>query len=398
MRIAVYHALPPGGARRLVSETIRRSSRLHDFDLYTLHIGDGSDQRGDADLEGHVRAVHRAGIPWPAVERVTAPTPLRIPGAVANLSRAERRIAAQIDAGGYDLCWVHPSQYVQAPFLLRHLRTPSLYYVHEPRRQSFEAGAYRSPYIRRALPRRALSRSFEEYLRRADRTSTAAATNLVCNSHFTAEAVLRAYGREAWVCHPGVDDGTFRPGEGVAPTSSYVLAVGALHWLKRHELAIDAVSRITRDRPEVVVVYDREVDGYAERLRERAARLGVALHLRRDVPDATLVDLYRGALTTLCVSQLEPFGLTALESMSAGTPVVAVAEGGFRETVTHGVNGLLVPPFPDDVAAAIEMTRRGAVPRDPDAIRSTVVPRFSWDSTVRRLHEVFALASGTTQR
>lgn len=48
----------------------------------------------------------------------------------------------------------------------------------------------------------------------------------------------------------------------------------------------------------------------------------------------------------LCVvpSLIEPLGLVALESLAAGTPVVAAATGGLKEIIDHGQTGLLVPP------------------------------------------------------
>lgn len=51
----------------------------------------------------------------------------------------------------------------------------------------------------------------------------------------------------------------------------------------------------------------------------------------------------------------EPFGLTALEAMASGRPVVASATGGLQETVLHGETGLLVPP--GDVSALAEAIR-----------------------------------------
>jgi glycosyltransferase involved in cell wall biosynthesis len=216
---------------------------------------------------------------------------------------------------------------------------------------------------------------------------------------FTAESVERAYGRDAWVCHPGVDESRFTPPDpsATAPRGApYVLAVGALHWLKGHELTIEGVARLAQPRPDVVIVHDRSVDAYADRLRDHARRLGVTLHLRRDVPDDELVELYRFAVATICASRLEPFGLTALESASCGTPVVALAEGGFRETVVDAANGFLVEPCASGIAAAVESIRHGALGRDREAIRSTVIPRFSWDATVARLHELFARAAAGT--
>ncbi len=57
----------------------------------------------------------------------------------------------------------------------------------------------------------------------------------------------------------------------------------------------------------------------------------------------------------LYTSQLEPFGLAPLEANSCGTPVVAVAEGGVRETIKDGLNGFLVDDEPEAIAQAIKL-------------------------------------------
>jgi glycosyltransferase involved in cell wall biosynthesis len=52
--------------------------------------------------------------------------------------------------------------------------------------------------------------------------------------------------------------------------------------------------------------------------------------------------------------RLEPFGLAPLEANACGLPMIAVAEGGVRESVIDGVNGFLVPNQPRMMAHAIE--------------------------------------------
>jgi glycosyltransferase involved in cell wall biosynthesis len=52
--------------------------------------------------------------------------------------------------------------------------------------------------------------------------------------------------------------------------------------------------------------------------------------------------------------RLEPFGLAPLEANACGLPVVAVAEGGLRETIIDGVNGFLVQHQPQMMADAIQ--------------------------------------------
>ena len=78
-----------------------------------------------------------------------------------------------------------------------------------------------------------------------------------------------------------------------------------------------------------------------------AADLGVAVDLQRQVSEADIVRGYQQALAMVYAPHLEPFGLAPLEATSCGTPVIAVAEGGVRESIRDGENGLLV----EDIAA-----------------------------------------------
>ena len=55
-----------------------------------------------------------------------------------------------------------------------------------------------------------------------------------------------------------------------------------------------------------------------------------------------LIKLYNEVKLVLFTPYLEPFGLVPLESFACGTPVIGVKEGGVRETVKHGENGLLL--------------------------------------------------------
>lgn len=83
--------------------------------------------------------------------------------------------------------------------------------------------------------------------------------------------------------------------------------------------------------------------------------------------------LYAGALATVMLGGWpEPFGLVAIESMAAGTPVIARRAGGLTETVEHGVTGFLV----DDVGEAtlaVEKVRE----LDRRRIRELTLERFS---------------------
>ena len=96
--------------------------------------------------------------------------------------------------------------------------------------------------------------------------------------------------------------------------------------------------------------------------------------------------LYAGAAATLMLGAWpEPFGLVAIESMAAGTPVIARRAGALTETIEHGVDGFLV----DDLSEAELAARRVAdLPRD--VIRRRAVERFSPSRMTDEYEAVYA--------
>jgi glycosyltransferase involved in cell wall biosynthesis len=153
----------------------------------------------------------------------------------------------------------------------------------------------------------------------------------------------------------GVDADTFSPNGG--RRDGYILSVGALHPLKGHQFVIEALASLPAPRPRLVIVADRGDLGPA--LAALADARGVELELRTGVPLPELVELYRRAEVVACGQIREPFGLVPLEAMATGTPVVAVAEGGFLETIEDGRTGLLAPRRPEAFATAVRRVLDG---------------------------------------
>ncbi|NUT37555.1 MAG: glycosyltransferase [Hamadaea sp.] len=97
-------------------------------------------------------------------------------------------------------------------------------------------------------------------------------------------------------------------------------------------------------------------DPLAVHLMRCAADLGLGdrVRLLGGVPQDRMPELYRSADLVACTPAYEPFGLTPLESMACGTPVVAYAVGGLTDSITHNVSGVLVAPGDvDGLAKAI---------------------------------------------
>ncbi len=137
--------------------------------------------------------------------------------------------------------------------------------------------------------------------------------------------------------------GSWRLKMGIEPDVPLVAIIGRLHPVKGHRLYLQAAAEILKNRPEirfVVVGCGPEKD----RLEEQAGELGIS----GSVLFTGFVDNVAEVLPDLNIlvipSLWEGFGLTALEAMVAGVPVVATSVGGLPEVVEHGSTGLLVPP------------------------------------------------------
>jgi glycosyltransferase involved in cell wall biosynthesis len=213
------------------------------------------------------------------------------------------------------------------------------------------------------------------------------ATLLACNSIYSAERILASYGRSAEIVSLGVDDQVFmRRSSRPSDTTPSVIAVGGLEGFKNQRMIVEALGLMHADRrPRLVLVYERCDPVYRDAVLARAAQLGVKVEEHRGIADDHLAELYSIAAATVLAAQLEPLGLTALESIACGTPVVAVREAGYRETVTEGLNGLLVPrsarALAEGVAHVISGQAGLAKPRD---LPGTILPHWSTRASVAR--------------
>ena len=173
---------------------------------------------------------------------------------------------------------------------------------------------------RAGLAARVLMPPVAAWLRRWDRRTAADVHQFVAISRFVAARIRRAYGRDADVIYPPVDVSRFRVDE--APGEFY-LVVSALTPYKRVDLAVEACNRLGR---RLVIVGTGPED---RRLRALAGPTVELLGWRDDAQTAELYTRCRALL----FPPLEDFGITPLEAMAAGRPVIAFGAGGARETV-----------------------------------------------------------------
>jgi glycosyltransferase involved in cell wall biosynthesis len=249
-----------------------------------------------------------------------------------------------MDAGGFDAVLVDHCRFEQSPSLLRRVKTATVYYSQEVHRRLFE-------HPRLARPNYGLRNRLGDFLslpsdtlaRERDRKNAAAADYIITNSYHTREALIKTYGVFPDVIYPGVDLSRFPTALPAGKRENAVLSVGVLAPFKGHRFTLEALGEVAQAvRPELRVIYNREFPGEIGYMETRARELSVSLELLSMLSEEDIVKEYQRCRVVALAQVVEPFGLVPLEAMACGTPVVAVKEGGFRETVADGVVGRLV--------------------------------------------------------
>jgi glycosyltransferase involved in cell wall biosynthesis len=203
----------------------------------------------------------------------------------------------------------------------------------------------------------------------------------------------------------GVDAARFTPiGPAALPASSggRILSVGRLVERKGYADLIEAM-RFLPEAEAVIVggppAAELAGDPVARRLLALAERRGVAdrVRLTGAVPREEMPSWYRSADLVACPAWYEPFGLTPLEAMACGIPVVGYAVGGFTDTVVDTVTGYLVPPR-DVRTLGTTMRRLLADPVRRLEFAAASVDRarecYSWSRTADRLLTVYYQVTG----
>jgi glycosyltransferase involved in cell wall biosynthesis len=228
------------------------------------------------------------------------------------------------DLRGYDL--VVSSESGPAKGVITSSNTRHVCYCHTPMRYLWDMyPAYRNEWTRGRW-KRALMTPVANYLRLWDFASAARVDQFVANSENVGRRIWKAYRRESQVVRPPVSVETFywRPHE------DYYLIVSALVPYKRVDAAVRAFNqngrwlRVVGEGPEYKAL-------------RRAA--GANIEFCGHVSDEELRDLYAHCRAFLMPGE-EDFGITAVEALASGKPVIALAKGGALEIVPQ-FGGLL---------------------------------------------------------
>lgn len=158
---------------------------------------------------------------------------------------------------------------------------------------------------------------------------------LVANSENVRKRIQKFYRRDAVVICPGTDVEKLKMESVNVKTAvkDYYLCLGRLVRSKGIEVAIEACNKLK---------VPLKVAGRGPLYEELKRMAGPTVEILGGVTDWERVELLTNAKALLLLEEDVDFGITAVEAMAVGTPVIAVAAGGYLETVIPGKTGLFI--------------------------------------------------------
>jgi glycosyltransferase involved in cell wall biosynthesis len=239
-----------------------------------------------------------------------------------------------LDLRGYDLVISSesgPAKGVILPSTTRHVC-----YCHTPMRYLWDLyTAHRTEYVTSRV-KRALMVPLSNYLRLWDYSTAARVDRFLANSENVRNRIWKTYRREAEVIHPPVAVDSFY----WKPADDYFLIVSALVPYKRIDLAVRAFAQSGR---RLIIA------GHGSEYKKLKSLATSQIEFAGHVPDEMLRELYARCRALILPGE-EDFGMTPVEALASGKPVIALGRGGVLDSVTvrDPVAGILYDS-PDEV-------------------------------------------------
>lgn len=243
-----------------------------------------------------------------------------------------------------------------------HRHHPNIWYCHTPVRVFYDQ--YELFVGSQNILKRPFVKLWIFFHRYFDRKSIASVDSIITNSYNVKNRVTRYYGRDANVIYPPVDVMQFN----FQRYGDFWLSVNRLYPEKRVELQIEAFRKLPEENLIIaggVGEGDHSVT-YAKRIMKD---IPDNIKFLGNIPQDALIDLYSRCKGLIATAIDEDFGITPIEAMASGKPVVAVNEGGFKETITSDT-GVLVEPSIDRIIEGIQQ-----VSKNPEQYKDACIER-----------------------
>ncbi len=362
MRIAVFHELPEGGALKVINEMAMRLKNDHIVDLYTTQENNkfNYEKYYTKTFVYKFQTKKWGGSNWKAkiykdsVELI-------------KLFLLHRQIAQDIRKKDYDILFVNGSRFIEAPFILLFKNKNKVLFCHNTNYRFIYEPILGIP--KNLDPFRSFYEKTNRFIRKnLDLINIKSADKIITGSKYEVEMIKKTYGLKSKSIPYGVDSNFFVPSK--TKKKYDVLFIGSSHLLEGYPTLLELEKLLPKNIKVKKILGD--------------IKWVTSIHALRK--------LYQDSKIVLSLGHNEPFGLTPLDAMSCEVPVIAVNEGGYRETVKDGITGYLVPRDPEIIAKKIiyllknekileEMGKNG---------RAEMIKNWQWNKNIMEINKTFS--------
>jgi len=207
-------------------------------------------------------------------------------------------------------------------------------------------------------------RIWKSFHSRLDIWSIKHVDQIIANSKHIRKKIFLYYKRSADMIYPPVETKKYY----CIGYQDFWLSLNRIYPEKRIELQVASFKKIPEESLIIVGGFPEgdHSKGYAEKiLRDLPDNVSVL----GQIPEEELISLLARCKGFICTSINEPFGISLLEAMASGKPVIAVDSGGYRETVTIQT-GLLVESNADSIVDAVRL-----ISKNPEQYHDACIAR-----------------------
>lgn len=333
MKIAIVHDYIKeyGGAERVLEELIKI---YPEADIYTsVYL---PQYLGPHEERFKKYKIHTSGLQhFPFKEKLISPFRLLAPFAFAgmDLTSYDKIIVSQ--TGAY------------FPNLVRKGKAKLICYTHTPPRYLY--GYMTARDWKNNKVKLVVGSIMNHFLRIVDYNSSKNVDQFIANSEEVAARIKKFYRKDAIVIHPPV--AVQKPTAHEAKKEDYFLAGGRLARAKGIDIVVDAFLK--NKKP--LKIFGKGFAGFEEELLARLKGKKQVIEFLGEVSDEEKLQLMQNAKAYIFASFDEDFGITPIEAMSMGAPVVAYKSGGIKETIIDKKTGVFYEPnTPDELNKALQ--------------------------------------------
>ncbi len=231
----------------------------------------------------------------------------------------------KLDVSGYDL--IISSSWAVAKGVRKNKNQLHVCYCHTPIRYAWDLY---DEYVKDLKqPKKFLVQETLKYIRKWDIQTLDRVDFFLANSNFVKERIKRIYDRDAKVIYPPVDTNKFKL---CRNKENFYITASRLVPYKKTKLIVEAFNEMP-DKKLIVI-------GAGEELKKIKAVAKPNIKVLGYQPDSVLIEYMQNAKAYVYAA-IEDFGITPVEAMACGTPVIALNKGGTAETVINGTTGVL---------------------------------------------------------